>query len=356
VFFKEGLHVQQGGYPVLGPGRHTLQTQNIPFLNNFINKYTGGNVFIAQVFFVKTTPQRRIPFGGSCGEVVDPETGLQVPMRIFGEMAVAVTDPLRFIINYAGFSSSGDNEETLRWVTDKFINSVGTTLTDIATKEHESLLNVINNREKLAQAFVARAPGLEDLGVKILDISKIEPNVPEEFMSEIRAKKKELADARWDVKKKQIAIEGAKADMQAKQFELDQKFQQDSRYVKELAGSYQGYAAGQAMIGAGQGMAAHGMGDGLAGAGAQMALGVNMAQGMAAGMAPQAPPAQAQAPQVSTGGVLVTCSACSTQQPGGKFCQECGTPLAQPKKFCHNCGTELAGAAKFCSGCGTKAG
>jgi membrane protease subunit (stomatin/prohibitin family) len=351
VFFKDGRVVG-----VLPPGRHTLHTQSIPFLNQLVTSFTGGNVLIAEIYFVKTTPLRNVPFGGSCGEVIDPNTGLQVPLRIYGEFSLVVTDPVRFIIGYVGQAAAGDNQEILKWVKDKFINSVGTVVTELAMAESSNLLNVLNNREKLAQTFVARAPQLNDIGVRILEISKIDPNVPEEHMAEIRAKMKELADAKWEVKKKQIAIGGAQADAQAKQFELDQKFQQDSRYVKELAGNYQNYAAGQAMIGAGQGMAAHGMGDGIAGAGVQMAMGVNMAGMMGGAMQPHPPASnpQAQAP-VSPGGVLVTCASCKTQQPGGKFCQECGAALVQPKKFCTGCGAELGAAAKFCAGCGTKA-
>jgi membrane protease subunit (stomatin/prohibitin family) len=86
----------------------------------------------------------------------------------------------------------------------------------------------------------------------------------------------------------------------------------------------------------------------------QMAMGVNMANAMAGGMAPQAAPVQA-APQFSPGGVLVTCSQCQAKQPGGKFCAECGTPLAQPKKYCIGCGGELLATAKFCASCGTPA-
>ena len=55
VFFKDGKVVG-----VLPPGRHTLQSQNIPFLNNIITSYTGGNVFIAEIFFVKTSPLYKI--------------------------------------------------------------------------------------------------------------------------------------------------------------------------------------------------------------------------------------------------------------------------------------------------------
>lgn len=360
VFFRDGRV-----FGVLPPGRHTMQTQNIPFLNGLITKFTGGDVLIAEVYFVKTSPIRNVTFGGSCGEIMDPFTELQVPLRIFGEFAVVVTDPVRFIVGYHGQCAGGDNEATLKWIKDKFITSVSTVVTELASAATTDIQSVINNRERLAQAFVARAPNLNDIGVRILDISRVEPSIPEEFQAEIRAKKKEISDAKWEVKKKQIAIGGAAADAQARQFELDQKFQQDSRYVKDLAGNYQNYAAGQAMIGAGQGMAQYGVGEGgVAGAGMQMAVGVNMAQQMGGAFAPQpqfqagAPQAQQAppAPQFSPGGVLVTCVACNTQQPGGKFCAECGTPLAQPKKFCTGCGGELGAAAKFCAGCGTRVG
>jgi len=177
-------------------------------------------------------------------------------------------------------------------------------------------------------------------------------------MVELRAAVKELADAQREVRKKQIAIAGAAADAQANQFSLDQKFNQDARYVNQLAGgNFGAYAAGQAMIGAGQGMAAHGMGDGLAGAGAGMAVGVGMGNMMAGqfnqGMmgAPPPPPAS-----ISAGGVLVTCGACQFKQAAGKFCSNCGTGLPQAPKNCTGCGTLLAAGAKFCANCGTKAG
>lgn len=360
VFFKDGA--VQG---VLPTGRHTLHTQNIPFLNRLVTSFTGGNVFIAELFFVKTTPLRGIPFGGNAGEVTDPYTGLQVPLRIFGEFSLAVTDPTRFVVGYVGQAAAGDNETVLKWVKDKFINSVSTVLTEVCEAESKPLTKVLNAKESLAKAFVARAPALDDIGVKILDISRVDPNVPEEFMQELRAKAKEISDAEWEVKKKQIAIRGAQADAQARQFELDQKFGQDARYVKEVAGSYNNYAAGQAMIGAGQGMAAHGVGDGgMAGAGMQMAVGMGMANAMSGQMnpgvapavvAPGQPAVPVAQPTFSPGGVMVTCGACNARQPGGKFCAECGVALAQPKKFCTGCGQELGAAAKFCANCGTSA-
>ena len=349
VFFKDGRVVG-----VLPPGRHTLHTQNIPFLNSIVTSFTGGNVFISEIFFVKTAPVRGIPFGGPIGDLIDPLTGEQVCPRIFGEFSLVVTEPVRFIVGYAGQGSTGDNDYVLSWIKGLFLQGVKTTLGELCEVEQKSVLQCVSLTQKLAAAFVAKAPDLNDIGIRILQMGRFELNFNEEDRGRLVAANAEIAKANRGVKVAQAAAA-------AKQFELDQKFSQDSRYVKDLAGNYQNYAAGQAMMGAGQGMAAHGVGDGgMAGAGMQMAVGMNMAQGMVAGM--QQPPPQAPAappprqPDFSAGGLKTTCAGCGFEQPsGGKFCSNCGAVAAAPKKHCTGCGTELMGGPKFCPNCGTAA-
>jgi membrane protease subunit (stomatin/prohibitin family) len=356
VFFKDGRVVG-----VLPPGRVTLQTQNIPFLNALVTNMTGGQVFISEIFFVKTAPVRSVPFGGPIGDMLDPLTGEQVQPRIFGEMSVVVIDPVRFIVGYSGQASAGDNDSVLAWIKGLFMNGVKTTLGELCENEGKSLLQAVSLTTKLAAAFVARAPDLNDIGVKILQVGQFNINFGEEDRQRLVAANAEIAKAQREVRVKQIGVAGSAADAQARQFQLDQQFGQDARYVKELAGSYQGYAAGQAVMGAGRGMAEHGVGGGMAGLGAQMAVGMGVGNvmagamgGVAPGMAPVAAPA-AQAPTFSPGGTQVACGKCGAKQPGGKFCADCGSPLVAQKKFCSGCGTELSATAKFCSGCGTPA-
>ena len=350
VFFKDGRVVG-----VLPPGRVTLQSQNIPFLNSLVTSFTGGQVFIAEVYFVKTAPVRSVPFGGPIGDMLDPLTGEQVTPRIFGEMSVVVVDPVKFIVGYSGQAATGDNDYVLNWIKGLFMNGVKTTLGELCENEGKSLLQAVSLTSKLAAAFVAHAPDLNDIGVRILQVGQFNVNFSDEDRETLKKANAEIAKAQREVRVKQIGVAGAAAEAQAKQFGLDQKFSQDARYVKDLAGSYQGFAAGQAMIGAGQGMAEHGVGSGVAGLGAQMAVGVGMGNMMAGGMA-QAAQAPAPAPVFSPGGTQVTCGKCGAKQPGGKFCADCGTPLVVQKKFCSGCGTEMAGGAKFCANCGTPVG
>lgn len=233
------------------------------------------------------------------------------------------------------------------------MNGVKTTLGELCDSEGKSLLQAVSLTTKLAAAFVAHAPDLNDAGVRVLQVGTFNINFSEEDRQRLVAANAEIAKAQREVRVRQIGVAGAAADAQARQFGLDQQFGQDARYVKELAGSYQAYAAGQAVMGAGKGMAEHGVGGGIAGLGAQMAVGMGIGNNMAAGFAPAGPPAPA--PTFTPGGTQAICGKCGAKQPGGKFCADCGSPLLAQKRFCSGCGLELAGGAKFCPGCGTAA-
>jgi membrane protease subunit (stomatin/prohibitin family) len=358
VFFKDGVVVG-----VLPPGRHTLQTQNIPFLNQLVTQFTGGNVFIAEIFFVKMQPLFNVPFGGPISDMVDPLTSELVTPRMFGVFSLQVIDPARFIVGYVGQAAAGDNDTVLAWVKGCFFRGVKTVIGELCESEGKSLLQATALRDQLAQKFVARAPDLADIGIRVLKMGDFDINFSAED-------KQRLIAAQAEVAKANRGIAVAKAQAQAKQFELDQQFGQDARYVQQLAGNWQNFAAGEAVRGAGAGMAKGGEGAGVVGLGAQMAVGVGMGgmmqQNMAHPQGPQFPapgmappqgqqPAVAAGPQASTPSAgTATCPKCQAKVIPGKFCAECGAPMAVPmKRFCTGCGAELAGAAKFCANCGT---
>ncbi|MGK3963251.1 SPFH domain-containing protein [Sorangium sp. So ce118] len=279
LFFKDGRYV---GY--LPTGRHTLQTQNIPFLNNLVNKFTGGDVFIAEIFFVKTQPVRGVPFGGPLESMEDPILYEFVTPRIFGEFSLVVVDPVRFVVGYHGqCGGSGDNDVVLSWIKGKFFMSVKTVIGQVCAQQQKSLLNLGGMSIELGARIVQSAPNLEEIGCKILEIGNFNINFSAEDQKLLREANKARGEARRGIG---VAQDSARA----KQFELDQRFQQDARYVQQLAGNWQNYAAGQAMMGAGEGMARGGDGSGVAGLGAQVAIGAGLAQAMNPAMAAQGQP------------------------------------------------------------------
>ncbi len=238
-----------------------LQTQNIPFLNNLVNKFTGGDVFIAEIFFVKTQPVRGVPFGGPLESMEDPILFEFVTPRIFGEFSLVVVDPVRFVVGYHGqCGGSGDNDVVLSWIKGKFFMSVKTVIGQVCAQQQKSLLNLGGMSMELGARIVQSAPNLEEIGVQDPRDRQLQHQLLGRGQKLLREANKARGDARRGVG---VAQDTARA----KQFELDQRFQQDARYVQQLAGNWQNYAAGQAMMGAGQGMAQGGDGSGVAGPG-----------------------------------------------------------------------------------------
>ena len=47
----------------------------------------------------------------------------------------------------------------------------------------------------------------------------------------------------------------------------------------------------------------------------------------------------------------ITCPACGQKTPKGKFCMQCGAPLAQK---CPKCGADVPTGGRFCLQCGEK--
>ena len=357
VFFRDGSLV--GTLRTAGAGqRHTLSAQNIPFLSNLVDKFTGGNVFVTDLFFVTMRPIYNVPFGGELGYMEDPLLGEMVTPRIFGQFSFQVTNPEALIVRYLGIRATSE-EEQAQWIKGLFLNSVKTVVGEVCIEEQKSLLQIMPLQNKLAEAFKARAPELNEIGIQILQVGNFKINLSDEDESTLKEAQADIGEAKRAARKAQIGIAQAEAEAKQKQFELDQTFADQARYVQGLAGgNYQAYAAGQAMIGAGEGMAqGGGGGEGGAGGGNMMAgagfgVGMGMAHMMNQGMQqPQQAPPPAH-PPVAPGGT-VTCPSCGATVPGGKFCAECGAGLAPTPKICSACGAEGAPNAKFCAECGT---
>lgn len=356
VFFRDGSII--GTMRTAGAGqRHMLDSQNIPFLSSIVDKVTGGNVFITDLYFVTMRPVYDQRFGGELGYVEDPMLGEMVTPRIFGKFAFQVVDPARFIVNYVGMRAPQGNEEVLGWIKERFRSSIKTVIGEVLVNQQKSFLQLMPLQEQLARAMENNAPDLAEIGVKILQVGDFNLNLSEEDEATLKTAQGEIGAAKRAARVAQIGISQAQAEAQQRQFELDQDFQQDSRYTGLAGGDFTRAAAGKAMIGAGQGMAqggGGGEGGGNMMAGAGMGVGFGMAQAMG-GMMNQPPPQQ-QAPAPAAAGGMVNCGSCGSNVPAGKFCAECGANLSPAPRFCPACGHQNAAGSKFCSACGTSTG
>lgn len=332
----------------LGPGQHTLDAKELPFLGLFVDWATNSNAFKAEIFFVgaREFPNQR--FGGRLDEVQDPQTGLIVTMRSFGEYALRVVDPVKLITNLVGTVDVTNNSAVTDWVTQQLLKATRTTVTTQLMSGTWQILGLsMHSPEIEVGAMEGANHELADYGISITRLGNLDINLDEEDNKRLK------------------------------------KLAGDTAYSR-LAGGYLQAAQAEMMQGAGQGMAQGGGATAPIFFGAGMGLAGNMqvpqqqsaypppaAPGFAGGgpgyapgapgapaypppPQPQQPQPQQQAPAPVADAVPVATVACGNcQSPvnvGAKFCAECGTPTS---KHCTQCNASLAGTAKFCAECGT---
>src|ERR1700733_14860252 len=114
---------------VLVPGQHTLDASELPFLGMFIDWASGGNAFKSELYFVGTREYPNVRFGGRVDDVQDPQSGLIVTMRAFGEYAVKVEDPTKLILNLVGTVDVTDNDAITGWVSQQLLKVTRTAVT-----------------------------------------------------------------------------------------------------------------------------------------------------------------------------------------------------------------------------------
>jgi membrane protease subunit (stomatin/prohibitin family) len=348
LFVNTGQVVQ-----TMGPGRHQIDANELPGLGAVIDSITGGNAYRAELYFVGTREYTGFKFGGRVDDVQDPRTGLVVTLRVFGDYAMRVADPVRLVTNMTATVDVTDNERIAGWVSDQLLKVLRTHVTTQIIRNGWPILGLMAYSAEIEQATIDAANGqLVAYGVQLTRMGNFDVNLSPED------------------------------EQQLKQLAKDTSYSQ-------LAGGFQNYAAGEMALGAGQGMAKGGgavdgaflgAGFGLASAMGAQQVANQQAQAQAAQQAaaqqgmppygqggpggqlyggpPQPQGGQPQGgppPQQASSGPV--CASCQAPNPAGaKFCMGCGQTLAPAVHHCTECGTELPASAKFCSGCGTRVG
>ncbi len=178
VFLNEGQFAD-----VLGPGLHTLSTQNLPLLTS-LGAWRHGftSPFKADVVFVSTREFRNLKWGTHQPILLrDPEFGL-VRVRAFGGFGLRVVDPKEFIRECAGVRDLfgiADLEESMRkHVVSRFsdaLSSLGIPVIDLSTRT-EDVAYVVGGR--IAKSFDA-------LGVELTHFTLESVSVPEDLLAAI---------------------------------------------------------------------------------------------------------------------------------------------------------------------------
>lgn len=99
IFFMNGQALD-----LFGPGRYTLETQNIPLIGKVLNRATDDkSPFHCEVYFINKTEQMAIKWGtDSKVQYIDPQYGFPLSIGASGEMTLRVQDSRKLLIKLVG--------------------------------------------------------------------------------------------------------------------------------------------------------------------------------------------------------------------------------------------------------------
>lgn len=300
VFVNEGQIAD-----VFYPGLYSLSTQNMPVMTTLRSwKYGFESPFKAEVYYVSTRNFLDMKWGTQNPIMLRDQDFGVVRLRAFGVYGIKITDPGVFMKEVVGTDGCFTTEEIQGQLRSMLVSS----FTGMLGASKIAALDLAANYRTMGQTCKETMnPDMQKYGITLTEFVIENISLPPEV--------EKMIDTR-----SQMGIVG---DMgKFTQF-------QTANAIPEAA------KAG----GAGEFM---GMGAGIA-MGQQMANA--MAGGLAQSTAAQPQPVQQQSPQKS-------CSQCGKSiNADAKFCYECGAPQ---KGKCPNCGVALTPGAKFCGECGHK--
>ena len=174
VFFRDGQSMM-----VFEPGRHVLQTQNIPILSKLVTWFGYGptSPFRSEVYFVSTKLFRNLKWGTKEPIIFrDPELQM-IRLRSFGTYSVRVVDSSLFVnrmVGTQGLFSDSDIQDYLR-------NILLSRLINLFADNIKSIFDLPKYYNALgAAAKAACALDFETCGLELVDFFVTAISPPEE--------------------------------------------------------------------------------------------------------------------------------------------------------------------------------
>ena len=348
IFFLNGQALD-----LFGPGRHTLETQNIPLLRRLINIPTGGeSAFHCEIYFINKTEQMAIRWGTD-SRVQYVESTYKFPMSIgaSGEMSLSVEDSRKLLVKLVGTERVLDRQQLTSYFRGILMTKIKTYIAQTMRANAINIFEIDESLESFSADIQTRLiPDFQDYGIRlnrfyVTTIVKPDGDTQYEKFKELHFRQyADIAEAKL---RQQTDVIRAHTDAQKvvidSQAQATKRMQEGYTYQQERGfdvaqDAARNEAAGQfSNMGIGLGMMA-----GVGGTVGSMVGGV--VTDVFAGMS-----------NAPTQFVLNKfCDQCGAElTPSAAFCDECGSPQVT-SDTCMKCGFKFIKPGKFCPKCGMK--
>ena len=347
IFFMNGQALD-----LFGPGRYTLETQNIPLIGKVLNKATGDKTpFHCEVYFINKTEQMAIKWGtDSKVQYIEPTYGFPISIGASGEMSLRADDSRKLLLKLVGTENFLGREKLVSFFRSFLMARVKTYIAQVMKANAVNIFEIDENltafsdniKRLLIPDFAGYGVSLEQFFITTV----LKPDGEKQYEKFKELHFRQYADIAEAKLRQQTEI--INAETEAQKLVIDSKAQATKRaqegytYQQERGFDMAEKVAENEAVGEFTNM---GVGFGtMAGVGGAVG-------GMVGGMMNDAM-TSAASPVPQT--VNAFCENCGAKLAAGTaFCEECGAPVANTG-VCKNCGYKFERPGKFCPKCGTK--
>ena len=150
IFFMNGQALD-----MFGPGRHTLETQNIPLIGKALNIPTGGKTpFHCEVYFINKTEQMNIKWGtDSRVQYIEPTYGFPISIGASGEMTLRAEDSRKLLLKLVGTESYLGQQQLVTYFRSFLMTRVKTYIAQVMKTNGINIFEIDENLTMFSDAI-----------------------------------------------------------------------------------------------------------------------------------------------------------------------------------------------------------
>lgn len=346
ILFSKGQIVGK-----FGPGKHTLNTENLPILRSLYGLPFGGkNPFTAEVWFVNKLQPYNIDWSIDRMDIHDADYNTGIPLVANGRYSLKITDAERFLIKIVGTKTTFDQNDLTDQFFGEFTTKTKSTLMQFMIKNKIGLKQISAHLDSISDHLRSiMLPFWENIGFELTKyyITSIEIDSSTDVG-------KRILDA---ISRQSAQAIGGYTWQQSQAMEI----------AKDAVDGMSGGSGG--LLGA---VVASNMMGGLGGGGGimqpqynQPTFGSNSQNQQGGTTQPVTPAREVYCSNCSKkfasnlrfcpfcGDEYDACPKCGTDNDkNAKRCVSCGFQLQQGLNLCTNCNTPIVAGSAFCGSCG----
>lgn len=349
IFFMNGQALD-----LFGPGRYTLETQNIPKIGKILNRSTGDKTpFHCEVYFINKTEQMAIKWGtDSKVQYIEPTYGFPLSIGASGEMSLRTEDSRKLLLKLVGTEDFLSQQKLVAFFRSFLMTRVKTYIAQVMKANAINIFEIDENltvfsdclKKLLIEDFKDYGVSLERFFVTNI----VKPDGERQYEKFKELYFRQYADIAEAKLRQQTDIIYAQTEAQKTVIESQalavKRAQEGYTYQQERGFDVAEKVAQNEAVGEFTNM---GVGFGtMAGVGGAVG-------GMVGGMMNDTMNSvlNQPLPQQNSSSFCDSCGAKLAAR--AVFCEECGASVANTG-ICKNCGYKFERPGKFCPKCGTK--